>query len=86
MLGLLHMALSHVRNVEIFALLLPIVMLHARIVAVRLAAGLAWQGGGPGCFNGDARGNARRCDLGNCDQQPRIRLPLISRLQPPWMR
>ena len=26
-LGLLHMALSHVRNVEIFALLLPIVVL-----------------------------------------------------------
>ena len=27
----------------------------ARVIAVRLAAGLAWQGGGPDCFNGHAR-------------------------------
>ena len=39
-LGLLHMALSHVRNVEIFALLLPIVVLAP--VASQLALRPAW--------------------------------------------
>ena len=38
-LGLLHMALSHVRNLEIFALLLPLVVLGAGGFAVRAAAG-----------------------------------------------
>ena len=39
-LGLLHMALSHVRNVEIFALLLPIVVLAP--VASQFALRPAW--------------------------------------------
>ena len=39
-LGLLHMALSHVRNVEIFALLLPIVVLEP--VALQFALRPAW--------------------------------------------
>ena len=39
-LGLLHMALSHVRNIEIFALLLPIVVLAP--VASQLALRPAW--------------------------------------------
>jgi hypothetical protein len=48
-LGLLHMALSHVRNLEIFALLLPIVVLAPVGVAVRAAAGLARPHRGPRC-------------------------------------
>ncbi|XSC43709.1 hypothetical protein ACF1BQ_038565 [Bradyrhizobium sp. RDT10] len=40
-LGLLHMALSHVRNVEIFALLLPIVVLAP--VASQFALQPAWR-------------------------------------------
>ena len=40
MLGLLHMALSHVRNLEIFALLLPIVVLAP--VASQFALRPAW--------------------------------------------
>jgi hypothetical protein len=39
-LGLLHMALSHVRNIEIFALLLPIVVLAP--VAAQFALSPAW--------------------------------------------
>ena len=41
-LGLLHMALAHVRNVEIFALLLPIVVLAP--VASQFALRPAWTG------------------------------------------
>jgi hypothetical protein len=42
-LGLLHMALSHVRNIEIFALLLPIVVLAP--VASQFALRPAWRAG-----------------------------------------
>jgi hypothetical protein len=44
-LGLLHMALSHVRNIEIFALLLPIVVLAP--VAAQFALSPAWPARAP---------------------------------------
>ena len=56
-LGLLHMALSHVRNVEIFALLLPIVVLAP--VASQFALQPAWLARAGGSDARDGGGDGR---------------------------
>ena len=60
-LGLLHMALSHGRNLEIFALLLPIVVLTPLVATIRAAAGPVWQGDAG--FGGGGRRRTRHHDL-----------------------
>ena len=73
MLGLLHMALSHGRNLEIFALLLPIVVLTP--VSQQFALQPARSGRVTLVFGGAARRRARHLDLG-CSRRTRgIRRP-----------
>jgi hypothetical protein len=71
-LGLLHMALAHVRNVEIFALLLPIVVLAP--VASQFALRPAWAARHLGSdAGGRDDGPARRLDMAACGQHHRRR-------------
>ncbi len=78
-LGLLHMALSHGRNLEIFALLLPIVVLTP--VSQQFALQPARSGRVTLCFGGAARRRARHLDLG-CSRRTRcirLRKPVAGR-------
>ena len=84
-LGLLHMALSHVRNVEIFALLLPIVVLAP--VASQFALRPAWRAGqrADACHGG-GDSPARRLDMAAGGQNHLCTAREASRRRRPSMR
>ena len=86
MLGLLHMALSHVRNLEIFALLLPLVVLAPVASQFALQARARSRERCPGGRAGAMLAAARRLDLAAGGQTGHLRRLEASRRRRPSMR
>ena len=85
MLGLLHMALAHVRNIEIFALLMPLVVLTPLASQFALQPARFARMGLPAAFIAVLLIAARRLDLGCSRPMPDLRRRKASRRPRPSM-